>query len=594
MTNRILIFSPYACRHHLTAYEGTIANACQIRGATVEYVLCDGLLAECDTHWDSFPDTNAPRPFHLCQSCQSRTKRNFASPEFNLPHQWLGEFVSESERLRAFDWAQSLPHSEIHHASFMGYPLGEWVQSSMVSYFRQYPPDMSNWRVVNVYRGFIFSAAIVAIGLRNYLNKYSVESALLFNGRASITRVAFEIFRQLGIRVLTHETPFYQRGHLMVKPNARCWSIEPFTEFWLNWGHVPLARPALEMTLNWLKKRRYGQGLSWYAFNNPYLRSLSVRNELNLSQDKRLLALFTSSTDETAGDPELQGPFESQSSWVQDVISWVTDRNDVELVIRVHPHLAGTTGLGRAVDEFDFYSRMKTELPDNIRIIMPDDSLNSYALMDVADICLSFGSSVGIEMAMLGKPVVLASRGFYECGSQILTVDSKESLPEMLEKSLQPPSSREIRREAFRLAYYYVFKFELPFPLVSMVDVMNANLNYSSSKALAPGKDDTLDHICNYLIFGEPLFDSPTEAEHACTTSEEDTFFAELEQSSEPLRDMKYERWLQQTSRLNRIGRSVQIVLKSLPLGAGNFLNRIGKSTYLVFLYFVGKKNELK
>jgi hypothetical protein len=588
---RILVFSPYVSRYHLFAYEGTIAKACQIRGATVEYVLCDGLLPECDMHWNSFPE-NIPRPVDLCQGCQARAKRNFHEldiPLKDLPYRWLGEFVNETERRDAFAWAQSLSASEMRLACFQGYPVGEWVQSSVISYFRQYPPDMDNCEVAKVYRGFLVSAATVVSGLRNYLEAYSVDSALLFNGRQSITRVAFEVFRRLGIRVLTHETPFFQRGHLMLKANARCWSIEPFTEFWRMWGQIPLTRTSLEQTSNWLKNRRYGAGLSWHAYNAPQTSDVSLKKQLNLNRSKKLLALFTSSTDETAGDPELQGPFEPQSEWTQEVVNWVGDRSDVELVVRVHPNLAGKTGLGKAVDEYNFYHKMKLAAPANTRIVMPDDSLNSYALMDEADVCLTYGSSVGYEMAMLGKPVVLASRAPYEDCSHTLNIRSKQSLPEMLEKSLQPTSAREIRREAFRLAYYYVFKFELPFPLVSMSAVMDAKLNYTTLEALSPGKDDALDHICNHLIYDQPLFDSPRESERIRTMAEEDAFFAELEQLPEPHREKDYERRLRNTSRLNRLGRSIQSAIQHLPFGTGNLLNSLGKGIYVPLLRWLGK-----
>ena len=585
--SRIIIFSPYACRKHLTAYEGTIAKACQVRDATVDYLLCDGLLPECDMHWDSFT-YDRPRPFDLCIRCQAGAKARMA--EYDLPYRWLGEFVGEAERSRIFDWTQSLPPSEMTNASYMGYPIGEWVLSSVVSYFRQYPPDMNNWRVVNVYRGFLYSACIVAIGLKIYVETFSFDSALLFNGRQSITRVAFEIFQQHGIRVLTHETPFYQRGHLMVKPNARCWSNEPFIEFWKSRGQVALTRSKLEKTLKWLINRRYGKGLSWYAFNNPYIRSVSIKKELNLSQNKRLFALFTSSTDETAGDPELQGPYESQSSWVQDVVHWVGSRKEVELVVRVHPHLAGKTGLGKSVDEYNYYRDMKSILPNNTRIIMPDDPLNSYALMDEADICLSFGSSVGIEMAMLGKPVILGSRSFYETGSHIMTIRSKDSHAEMLEKSLEPFSHREIRREAFRLAYYYVFEFEIPFHMVSMVDVMDVKLNYAAPNELAPGKDDTLDHICNYLLTGQKLFDPPTEEELARTIEDENEFFEELEKSPDMMRDIAYEQLLQRANRWNGFGRSIQSAFQRLPFGTGNIIDKMGKSIYLPFLRWMGRR----
>ena len=586
--SRILIFSPYASRFHITAYEGTIAKACQIRGAKVEYLLCDGLLPECDMHWDSF-SYNHPRPFDLCQRCQAGAIENVE--KFGFRYRWLGEFVNMAERESAFNWAQSLSPSEMPHALFKDYPVGEWVLSSVISYFRQYPPDMHNWRVANAYRGFLCSAAIVVDGMKNYLDVSSVDSALLYNGRQSITRVAFELLRQHGVRLLTHETPFYQRGHRMLKTDARCWSIEPFTNYWQMWGSVPLTRPVLERTSLWLRNRRYGKELSWYAFNNPYTRSVPVRKELNLSQHNRLLALFTSSTDETAGDPELKGPYELQAAWVQDVVNWVKDRKDVELVIRVHPHLAGKTGLGKSIDEFNFYQNMISSLPPNTRVIMPDDPLNSYALMDEADVCLSFGSSVGIEMAMLGKPVVLGSRAIYENCSYVLSIRTSQSLTETLEKCLQPVSTREIRREAFRVANYYAFEFERPFPLVSMLGVMDVKLSYSSEEALSPGKDSTLDHICGYLMDGKPLFDPPTEAERARTTAEEDDFFAELEKSPEPFRDMNYERWLLRTNRWDRLGRTIQSAIQRLPLGTGNILNRVGKAIYLPILRSMGKRS---
>jgi len=575
--SHLLIFSPYAMRPHLTAYEGTIAKACQLRGATVDYLLCDGLLPECDMHWDSMT-TNRPRPLDLCEWCQAGSRARIA--ELGLPHYWLGEFVTKSEREHAFAWAQSLSPSEICKATYCEYPLGEWVQSSVFSYFRQYPADMTNWRVVNVYRGFLLSGALVAVGLRRYLANHSVDCALLYNGRQSITRVAFELLQQNGVRVLTHETPFFQSGHIMVKPNARCWSNQPFADFWRLWGNIPLNRPALERTMKWLIDRRYGRGLTWYAYNPSVTWDGTLRQRLNLTRDKKLLALFTSSTEETAGDRELQSAYEVQSTWVQDVVDWVKDRSDAELVIRVHPHLAGKSGLTRANDEFQFYEAMKATAPRNTCVVMPDEPLNSYALMDEADVGLTFGSSTGIEMAMLGKPVVLASRNFYEMGSQIINVGSRESLRDDLERSLGAFSVRELRREAYRLAYYYVFKFELPFPLVSVFGVMDVELNYQGTEALSRGKDETLDRICNYLLENGPLFDPPSDAERSRSQTEEDAFFEWMERTPDCLRDKGYERRLPAINGLRRLAQSSKNAIRKMPFGAGADLLQAGKRLY--------------
>jgi hypothetical protein len=572
---RILVFSPYALWGNHTIYEETIAKACQARGATVEYLLCDG-LPECDQHWDS--KATSSRPLDLCQRCQSKAKASLANTGF--PYRWLGDVVSQAEKAEAFAWAQSVPPAEFCEASFKETPIGKWVLSSVITYFRQYPPDMNDWHVVSVYRGFLYSAAIVATGIRKYLDANTIDSALLFNGRQSITRVALEIFQQRGIRVLTHERAEYQRGYLNVKPNAHCMSPEPFKAFWSMWAQVPLNREALDATLKWLIQRRYGINLAWIPFNKLSNYDSSLRAKLNLGPDQRLWALFTSSTDETASDPLMQGPYESQDDWVRDVVQWVSSRHDVVLVIKVHPNLGGNDYIGKAADELRIYEEMKSSLPVNVRIVMPEDSVSAYALAEEADIGLSFGSTIGLEMAMLGKPVLLASRANYEYGSRISTLSSKEALPGMLERCLHASTDREIQREAFRLAYYYIFEFELAFPAVTMLDLYTARLNYTHAEDLAPGKDDSLDHICNFLVENRPLFDYPTVEERSRTTADEDAFFEELAHSPNYLRNVHYERRL----RLESVGRSTTDLLRRLPFGIGGALLDLGRRKWYALL----------
>jgi glucosyl-dolichyl phosphate glucuronosyltransferase len=518
---KILIFSPYALWGIHTVYERTIAQACQVRGAELEYLLCDGLLPECDLHWDS--KANSPRPFDICQRCQATAKRDLQ--KIDIPAQQLGAFVTLEERSSIFRWAQGLALSEFRCALFEDAPVGEWVLASVISYFRKYPPDLSNWHVVNVYRGFLYSAAVVLKGLKNYLSKNQIDAALLFNGRQSITRVALELFLQKGIRVLTHERAEYNRGHINVKPNRHCMSLEPFQDFWRAWSEVPLKREALEAAQTWLTERQTGANLAWIPFNRSFEPDSSLRSKMNLHADQRLWVLFTSSTDETAGDPEMKGPFESQYEWIREVVQWVSSRNEVQLVIKVHPNLGGNTYIGEATDELRLYRELKASLPPNVRIVFPEDPVNTYSLAQEADVGLTFGSTIGLEMAMLGKPVLLASRAIYENCRKIMTVRAKDELDGMLERCLHATTDREIQREAFRLAYYYACEFEMEFKAVSVLNVYEAKPKYTQPEELGSGKDATLDRLCKYLIEGGPLFDEPSHEDRTRSTFEEDAFF---------------------------------------------------------------------
>ena len=202
---RIMTFSPYAAWTFHTNYETTLLHGCVIRGAEVKVLLCDGVFGECDMYNAamSFPHG---RPLNLCQSCQAAAKS--ALDKSGLPYEWLSSYLSEQERQEALNWAQSLYPDEFMTATFRGFPVAEWVITSAVTYFRVYPIRFDDWQTLNVYRGFLHAGAITCIALENAFEQWKPDALLMFNGRMSVTRVAFYMAKRSGIRILTHERSY--------------------------------------------------------------------------------------------------------------------------------------------------------------------------------------------------------------------------------------------------------------------------------------------------------------------------------------------------------------------------------------------------
>jgi hypothetical protein len=343
----------------------------------------------------------------------------------------------------------------------------------------------------------------------------------------------------------------------------------PFREIWQLWKDVPLARASLEKTLGWLKDRRYGRNLCWHAFNSPAIRSKSsIKEKLGILEGRKLVALFTSSTDEIAGDVEWEGIYARQADWVSDVIEFVKRRSNVDLVIRLHPNLSRKFGLARADDELEFYENLSANLPSNVTLVTPESDINSYALIDETDVVLTYGSTIGVEMAMLGKPVILCGRAIYEDAACVVALNSRDSLAGLLDSALETSASREIRRGAFRFVYNYVFQFEQPFPLIRTNGVYDARRAYTSDASLVGGADESLDRICRFLIDGGPLFDAPTSDDLARTTADENSFFHELENTDDILPDVGYETWL----RAATLGRTSAGCIRRIPFGIGDFI----------------------
>jgi len=103
--------------------------------------------------------------------------------------------------------------------------------------------------------------------------------------------------------------------------------------------------------------------------------------------------------------------FPSVMDWLRQVLTWLRQRPGVTVAIRQHPgeRLPGW-------DETDDWQSVLAGFPDlsgRVRFIKGNEKVNTYNLVLGAKVILPFTSRIGIEAAMMGKPVVLGSECYY-------------------------------------------------------------------------------------------------------------------------------------------------------------------------------------
>lgn len=527
---RILAFTPYAEWQFHTRYEVTISRAARLRGAEVRHILCDGQMAECDMYTAAtfYP---AGRPLDLCQKCQSGARDILR--QSGMDCEWIGEIATQQQKKEAIAWAQNLRIEELENAHFYGWPLGEWITTSVVSYFRDYPIRFDNWHHVTVWRGFLQGAAITALVIEHILEEWKPDALLMFNGRMGPLRVALSLARARGVRVLVHERPL-RPGAVFLYENTPANSPRPFQDYALEWRDVALTTAQLQMVQTWLLDRRFppDRGLDLLYAKTPQ-GAAALFEQLNLDSKKPVWALFTSSTDEFMGEPLLVGPFGTQERWIEGIIEWVAQNPQIQLVIRVHPNVGGAGLSGVAKSQAQWFEELSSHLPANVRLVKPQDPLSAYDLMDLCSAALTYGTTAGLETLALGKPVLTVPPiPIYECAQGVILVERAEKLEESLCELVQRKRSIEAMRGAFRCIYNCVFGFQKQFPLVRVEGRVISHFAYSDESALLPGHDVSLDRICDFLLENRPLFDAPTSEDLTRSTANEDIFFAALEANS--------------------------------------------------------------
>lgn len=139
-------------------------------------------------------------------------------------------------------------------------------------------------------------------------------------------------------------------------------------------------------------------------------------NFFNISEDEKVLVAALSSYDErfaveTVGafSPIEDLYFKDQADWIASLIEWVRSKDNVKLIIRVHPRELPNKRDSATSEHAKKLKRVLVDLPDNVYVNWPQDNISVYDLFKISDGILNAWSSIGKEAALFGIPVLCYS-----------------------------------------------------------------------------------------------------------------------------------------------------------------------------------------
>ena len=103
-------------------------------------------------------------------------------------------------------------------------------------------------------------------------------------------------------------------------------------------------------------------------------------------------------------------------------------------------------------------------LPEHIHLITPTDKTNSYDLVDVATVGLVYTTTMGLEMAMNGVPVIVAGQTHYRGRGFTYDPDNWVNYYKILGSLLDDPQKSILTEEQVKLAWTYAYTFFFDYP----------------------------------------------------------------------------------------------------------------------------------
>ena len=190
----------------------------------------------------------------------------------------------------------------------------------------------------------------------------------------------------------------------------------------------------------------------------PTQGGLKIRKRLNLDQ-RPVILLATN----VLGDSLTLGRqvfSETMADWIERTVRYFAEREDVQLVIRVHP---GEVLLGGA-SMVDVIKSALGKIPAHIHLIKPEEKINTYDVVEIADLGLVYTTTVGLEMAMRGIPVIVAGETHYRNRGFTHDPDSWETYFNILGSILGDLENARLSQTQVDLAWRYVYLFFFVFP----------------------------------------------------------------------------------------------------------------------------------
>lgn len=292
-----------------------------------------------------------------------------------------------------------------------------------------------------------------------WLRQRRPEVVVMPNGTVQEFGVVYRIARAMKIPVVTYEFSD-QRQTIWLAQNSEIMHQDT-DDFWEAFGTKKLVPAEKERIHGMYDARQKGE--LWENFTRrwqqtPTIGKDEVRQALNLD-DRPVVVLATN----VLGDSLTLGRevfSRTMSEWVVRTVQYFLGRPGVQLVVRIHPgEIYTKTG-----SMMDVIREMLPDLPEHIRIVAPTDPVNTYDLVHIANFGLVYTTTVGMEMAMLGLPVIVSGQTHYRNRGFTNDPESWVAYFKMLGAALERPEEFKLSPEQIEKAWQYAYRFFFDFP----------------------------------------------------------------------------------------------------------------------------------
>jgi hypothetical protein len=379
--------------------------------------------------------------------------------------------------------------------TYRGVRVSDYALASTRKFLKKYHLDCEADE--DYYRRFLRAAAVLVDATNELFESMDIDAVIAHDVNYVYGGVFLAVAQNRGIPAYSNAYA-YNEGKVMFGRQSNEMATAEFTDraFVDRYLEQPLDPTQREQLETLMDKRMAGR-------NRNFEYSPNSGQSVDIGTDSTS-AMFTNLIwdDSLAFDSdELPGYFE----WVDTTIEHFANQPEQGLIIKTHP-AEEVHGTNERIG--DYVRAEHSPLPDNILLLDPDTDRDTYAIASEVDTGIVYNSTVGLEMAYLETPVVVAGVTHYRDHGFTFDANSESEYLDLLSSHESLSMTDEMTQRAERYAHLIFIKKQIDFPYVTFTGSGESGYGHElhpvTHAELEP-RTEPFDTVVDSVINDEPV-----------------------------------------------------------------------------------------
>lgn len=432
-------------------------------GCDVMMLYCDGLMASCDA------DTVFRSQKAQCFSCTKLgpSIKNCLGLE-QLQSVLYRDYISTADISEIKRKVAELKKDQLTTFQYMGVQVGSHAQVAAIRYFLSGRIDLDNPKEEAILREKLIYAMITVKVASEIIKKDNPDTVFMLHGIYSSWGPFLSYFHNHRKDTYVYDNKLAKLGYFTFHHNC-----EPYKIFgqdaWIKFSSSPLRAEEMSQLSVYINKRFEGR-LGEYSMYKGDFHDLDAKNLVLKSLFEKDYSRRYILYPNVSWDGSIKGytseTFKDMFDWLDKTVDFFKKNKNYQLIIKSHPAEIITDKCNVSLESY--LKEKHGLLPDNIVVLSPDVAIKSYDLMDKAVLSITYDGTIGLELALLGLPVLVAGDSHYKEAGVVKKIETLSEYYNLIENPEELVLFAKSHIElAKKYAYFYFFKSMVRVPFYS-------------------------------------------------------------------------------------------------------------------------------